>query len=129
MTCSSGSCCAPETPVGCGGTCCAGNACCGPLTAPVCQTAHSNGLGQLFFDCNPLGTHNLDSARAAAHAWNASGTEVNPLSLACTSCVGWLTNDACSVWCWGSDPLGGHVNLDTISVACLCPGTGSPAWN
>jgi hypothetical protein len=34
-----------------------------------CQTVHSNGVGQSFYDCNPVGTHALASAIEACLAY------------------------------------------------------------
>ena len=35
----------------------------GPCCATSCQTTHSNGAGQSFYDCVPLGTYNLTQAQ------------------------------------------------------------------
>jgi hypothetical protein len=44
---------------------CATPACCGT----GCQTVHSNGVGQSFYDCNPVGTITLTSAIEACMAY------------------------------------------------------------
>ncbi len=130
-TCTTGTCQCPAGPqAGCGGACCAGGtACCGS----ACPPEHSNGLGQTFFHCNPVGTLTLDSASAAAQAWRA--TSINQYTgfqmggCLTDACLGWQTANACAVWCYGTDPLGGHVNLNTISNGCFCPSVASPTWN
>jgi hypothetical protein len=97
-------------------TCCAGTGCCGDS----CQTTHSNGLGQSFYDCNPLGTLTLASATAAANAWDI-GTASFDMSATCGGgCYGRQTASACAVWCY-SGSFTGKVSRNDINNACLCP--------
>jgi hypothetical protein len=121
-TCSSGVCC-PTGAVVCGTSCCAGTGCCGT----ACQTEHSNGLGQHFYDCDPLGTYDASSAAAAAQAWNSSVSTV-PIVCAASDCLRSQTDTACPVWCY-SGSLGGRVALNTTGNSCVCPSTGTPNWN
>ena len=53
----------------CGSTCCEGTACCNSGT--TCQTKHSNGLGQFFFDCAALGTYDLRKSMGVSAASDA----------------------------------------------------------
>jgi hypothetical protein len=127
-TCTAGACACPAgQSTTCGGTCCAGTGCCS--SGSQCQTVHSNGLGQSYYDCNPLGTYTAAAALEAAAAWNPSGAPASGLSCASQYCLGWQASNACAVWCYGQDILGGHVNLNTISIACICPIDSSPTWN
>jgi hypothetical protein len=130
-TCSAGACRCPAGPLtGCVGLCCEGGTQC--CLDGSCPKAHSNGLGQTYYDCAALGVHTLDTATAAARAWSPAG-KVTTQTLLCRDCLGWenaSTNpSACAVWCYGGDILGGHVNLTTIQPVCLCPGDGSPTWD
>jgi len=130
-TCTSGTCRCPAGPTpGCNGACCAGGtSCCGDASCPL---AHSNGVGQTFFDCNPLGTHDLAQATKAAQAWRpAPLNQFSGFQVGCPTndCLGWQTGSACGVWCYGADILGGRVNVNTISIQCVCPTTASPTWN
>ena len=126
VPCRSSVCCSAVRPV-CGGTCCAGgSACCGDL----CPTEHENGLGQVFFDCNPLGTYTHDSALSAADAWTTTGTTYDGTTLCGASCIGRQTTTTCAVWCWAGG-WQGQVALGSTLV-CQCPGaTGAvtATWN
>jgi hypothetical protein len=125
QTCTQGTCCAAGT-VPCGGaskTCCAGNACCGS----ACQPAHSNGLGQTYYDCAPLGTLSRITAQGAASAWAPSGVDYD-LTNCGGGCYARQTSNACAVWCYDGLWVG-KANLNTISVSCLCPTGLSPGWN
>jgi hypothetical protein len=109
--------------VACGASCCAGTGCC----TGGCQTAHSNGLGQSYYDCGALGTYSSATAQAAAAAWAPTGgtntTDVQG------NCLSRQTATACATWCYAG-PFLGKVNLNTISVACIPPQTlSSPTWN
>jgi hypothetical protein len=127
QTCVSGNCRCPKGPVaGCTGTCCAGGTqCCGN---GACQTQHSNGLGQSYYDCNPLyspGQTTLAAATAAADAWNAGTSFAN-----CDAyCLARQTNTQCAVWCYGISSFAGRVALNTTNNVCLCPSATSPTWN
>jgi hypothetical protein len=103
---------------------CATPACCNGH----CQTAHDNGLGQTFYDCNPAGTYDSAAAMAACKAYVTS-TGGDP-SL-CTG--GWNCNNAVAV-CYSTS--GGCTNCwnytgSLIGVAddCGCPGTKLGSWN
>ena len=128
--CSGSTCICPSGPsVGCGGACCAGGAAC--CTGGGCPIEHSNGLGQSYFDCNPLylpgSATTLAAAWAAADAWSTGTTYADvpcgPYTLARQ------TESQCAVWAYGASPVAGRVALDSGSSVCLCPGQGSPSWN
>jgi hypothetical protein len=115
--------CRGATPVACGTTCCAGTACCGNS----CQTAHSNGLGGTFYDCNPIyGSSNpstVVAATAAANSW-APGAPVNTSFTGCgATCVSVPRASECAVCCYGSGsaPYAGQVaavNTPVCDLAC-----------
>jgi hypothetical protein len=128
-TCSSGSCTCPASPaVVCGtapGACCEGTGCCGS----ACQTEHSNGLGQSYYDCSPLGAPWTQAdAILAADAW-ASGTDVNMSLTACpAACYGRVSTATgrCAIWCYDGSGAPGRVLEDSL---CICPTSLNPAWN
>jgi hypothetical protein len=103
---------------------CAGDGCCGSS----CQTKHSNGIGQNYYDCNPLGTYTEGAAMAACVA--STGT---PAQCALYVCVGNDGSLVCSLGagctCWKYDPGKSGIN-GRISTSCLCPISASdPSWN
>lgn len=127
QTCTTGKCCLTGQ-LACGSTskiCCNGSGCCGD----GCQTQHSNGLGQSFYDCFPLGTHTLDAALRAADAWG-SGADVDMSFTACpTGCYGRrnAAGTQYAIWCYDGSPYTGHVRLETAPG--YCPTDLNPSWN
>jgi hypothetical protein len=122
-TCVTGACVPVPCPAGtirCGSVCCTTPACCAGGT--TCQTTHQNGRGQLFYDCNPLGTYTLETAMEAcqAHATQAG---------ACTTVTcgggGAAVCDDCACWAY-SGPAAGHVTPP--GVCGVCPSSGDPIW-
>lgn len=129
-SCSSGTCGCPAGEAICNDTCvpCSAGAACCPSGA--CQTKHSNGLGQSYFDCNPLYAANQTTAAAATAAANAwqPGTPTPP---ACdpVSCISQRTASQCAVWCFAGSNFAGRVELDSTSPVCVCPNSLSKSWN
>jgi hypothetical protein len=124
-TCTQGRCCLPRQlacSVGGTPTCCDGTACC----PGGCQAAHSNGLGQPYFACAPLGTLSRESALLAAAAWSPSGG--SDLDLVPGSCLARQRATDCATWCY-LGVLAGRVRLNTVSSQCLIPDTLSPTWD
>jgi hypothetical protein len=118
QTCSGGTC-SCTVGAACGPACCpVGSACSCPGT--TCQTKHDNGLGQFFYDCKPLDTFTLESAQAAALAWNAAGSPTVP---PCSNCFAWQTSNQCATWCYAGSVPGfvGKVTVNTDMNAPLCP--------
>jgi collagen triple helix repeat protein/stigma-specific protein Stig1 len=101
-----------------------------PLCGGSCQTIHSNGLGQSYYDCNALGTYNVTTATEAATAFSATALMTQ---LACTGggsnlVIAAQTGVACATWDYSGTEVG-HVHLNSSSTACFCPGTSDPGWN
>lgn len=103
---------------------CAGTGCCGSS----CQTIHSNGLGQNFFDCAPLGTYNVTQAMEACQAYIA----VNPTAGTCTTficsgsselIVGTTSSTNCASWAYSGSNVG-HV----FQGCNFCPSASDPIW-
>jgi hypothetical protein len=104
---------------------CATPACCGSS----CQTTHDNGVGRLFYDCQPKNTYDATQATSACAAFtgDASLCHVMP-------CGGGkyavCSDGAADCVCWGY--AGGGVSgrvADSGSPSCSCPGGGSPSWS
>jgi hypothetical protein len=85
---------------------CATPSCCGTS----CQNTHSDGLGQSYYDCNPLSTHNTSQALEACTAYaQSTGHSASNCSdqwqcpaegnatMVCYSTTGGAT---CSTFCW-----------------------------
>jgi len=106
-----------------------GTGCCGT----ACQIAHSDGVGNAFYDCNALSTYNVTTALEACKAYAASigGAATNcsdGYECGCPSackpppvvCYVDATTQACS-YCWGyTSPTDQGWVED-----CTCPESGS----
>jgi hypothetical protein len=111
---------------------CATPGCC----ATGCQTAHSNGVGQQFYDCLDAGTANQTQATLACNAYAAAvaadGGDAGQCQLyGCTGPQGnnvlICTSALVGCYCWkfaGIASTTGHV-----STTCLCPTDTDPIWN
>jgi hypothetical protein len=108
----------------CTATCTGGSK---PLCGGACQTIHSNGLGQNYFDCNPLGTYNATTATEAATAFSPTATITQVTCSGSNGVVLAQTATSCAAWDFSGNVVG-HVNLSSSS-ACFCPTSGDPGWN
>jgi hypothetical protein len=115
---------------------------CGAPDAGTCAL-HSNGLGESYSSCSPLGsvgvasTYTLGMATQAASSWPGGGTISNMYCAYVTGTadvVQQLTASQCAVWVYDTS-LAGYVALTTgtgsCGSACCCP-TGSTTdytWN
>src|SRR5262249_24784914 len=98
-----------------------------------CQTEHSNGLGQHFYDCLALGTYNQSQAEAAAMAATIAGAGAPVLS----HCNGTSTNTIicrssstqCACWRFSHLPsvcnVQGHVSFNMSTSTCMPPLSGT----
>ncbi len=90
---------------------------------------HSNGLGQSYYDCTPLGTYNQAQATEACTAFtgNASLCTLDPIPCGGSNEHQICSNGASTCGCWRYSGLNtGQVNSN---ATCLCvPGT-APSWN
>jgi len=99
----------------------------------ACQTTHSNGVGQSFYDCNATSTFSLTTALEActAYAVSVGGTAASCKDgFTCTGSkppfqVCFVTGSgSCSNFCWGySGTQGGNV------YTCSCPNTTTANWD
>jgi len=96
----------------------------------ACQTTHNDGLGQHYYDCNPLGTPGMGNtysqmmAMEAANAWMAGGTTATVMCMGQT-CFHKKIGGQCATWCY-TGALAGRVDL---AGGCACPTVNSPTWN
>ncbi len=131
QSCSAGKCTGGCATVTCNGTCCPGTACCAGAGGLVCQSKHDNGLSETFYSCTPVGTFNLDLARAAANRWAVGFSDVDAFPCGGTLClarqalVGGINQ--CGVWCYDG-ALVGYMGLNQLSASCICPPS-SPIWS
>jgi hypothetical protein len=99
---------------------------CGP-----CLYVHANGLGQNFFDCTPLGTHNAAQAMEACVAYTGNSLQCRAAMCGDTPVV-CSSESATSCACWAFLGAGaGHVkdSLQAGALNCMCPGPTAPTWN
>jgi hypothetical protein len=109
--------------------CCAGTGCC----SSGCQSAHDNGLGQTYFDCQPIDTYSLTQAMAAAAAWAPTGVDVLPAPACPDGCLcrtdGPLASATrAAVFCYASTFKGYvAVTQNPSCAAATCPSINSPS--
>ena len=115
---------------------CATPECCGN----ACATAHSNGVGQTFYDCAPLGTYNLIEALEACAAYTGDVNvcsvvdfpqpcmALDPYSVVCA-----LGAPNYVTWSAVNGPvarnIAGHVAVGDPSMpGCPCVSATDPTW-
>jgi hypothetical protein len=103
---------------------CVGTGCCGA----GCQTEHSNGVGQSFYDCTALGTIDYSHAIMACAAYTKDAAACTPQP--CVYNAGSLVcSPGPSCYCWKYEAGNSSVN-GKVRTTCTCPITnGDPAWN
>jgi hypothetical protein len=101
--------------------------------APCTPISHSNGLGQTYLDCAPLGTpgvastYTVSMASKARAAWPFTGTDSDS---SCGGIPGLLyrkTTTSCAVWVYTTGGAG-RVHLNTVDNTCYCPISGGVVW-
>jgi hypothetical protein len=110
-----------------GGCTCNTPGCC--VDAGTCQTTHSNGFSQSFYDCNPLNTWTDKSARAACAAYTGSPAQCTD-DQTCTGfpdagpyvCNGALNHNCDTCWSYAGTDIGTVTNCD-------CPGVRFGTYN
>lgn len=127
-TCSAGYSNCNQSGANTGGCECATPGCCGSS----CQVTHSNGVGQNYFSCDPLGTpgtastYTLAMAQGARAVWNA-GSDSTGVCGGSSNTVSRVTATQCAVWAY-SGTLAGRVFIST-PAECFCPLVTDPTWN
>lgn len=103
------------------------------LTVTIGCPAHSNGLGQSYFDCSALGTpgdqatYTATMAQEAAGAWPPGGT-TSSITCGAGQAVVSMAASSAAVWVY-SGTLAGRVHLNSGSSAAQCPIASDPSWN
>jgi hypothetical protein len=103
------------------------------VTVPVCDAgcpiAHSDGLGQTFYDCTAWGTLNEAQALEACSAYTGSATLCANDPIGCANADEVCTTGAATCTCW--DYRGMHAGSVFISTtsSCSCYVAGAPSWN
>lgn len=92
-----------------------------------CLTVHSNGVGQTFTNCVPLGIINLAQAleACAAFAGDAGACTIDPITCGGGDQVCSSGSSTCACWRY-SGSSAGKVGQTTT---CQCLGSNSPTWN
>jgi len=106
-----------------GGGCCAGGS---------CQTAHTDGFGNNFYDCETTYTETLarDAAKASGFATpfgntcGANMTEKVICGQSATACTCWVWADSAA-----NNPATGRARRNTANNTCYCPNAGDQPWN
>jgi hypothetical protein len=105
---------------------CATPACCGAS----CETTHSNGVGQSYYDCLSPATFGSKAGMEACAAYagnNAAGCSAgwtcngDTTKYVCFSPDG---GSSCGPYCWGYSGSGAGKVVD-----CTCPGNPRGTWN
>jgi hypothetical protein len=111
---------------------CATPGCCGS----ACQTDHSDGVGQSYFDCNQPATYTEMTAFSACAAYALS------VGSSATNCVGGLTcrgssvptvcftssSGSCATYCWQYTGVYADSGPGTV-WDCACPAHRVGGWN
>jgi hypothetical protein len=112
-----------ETEAGCDPLACMTPACCGD----ICQTTHSNGAGQTYYDCNPIGAYGSAAAMAACTAFTGDASRCSDgwyCSAGDNQVCAVDDSDNCQKYCWTySGP-----SLGVLSD-CRCPVAMIAPWN
>jgi hypothetical protein len=87
---------------------------------------HSNGIGQTYLDCAPLGTYNVTTATEACAAWAATwGGSASSCSANSCGLGAYDGQEHWANWAYAAGGAG-HVQLQIVDG---CPDFSSPTWN
>ncbi len=111
-----------------GGCTCKTPMCCGAS----CETTHSNGVGQSFYDCNPVGTFSYVTAHEACAAYTGDPTPANCKTFGCQGepsswavvCSNEVGGNASACVCW--EYVGGQIGK--FDTSCECPSVSDGTW-
>lgn len=103
---------------------CEGTGCCDTS----CQTKHDNGIGQFYFDCEPLGTYNLTQANKARQAYiDAGHPGISSDNVDCgfrIAAARLESASSCATWSYSGSTAGHVISQET----CVCPTDNSAPW-
>lgn len=105
---------------------------------PSCT--HSNGLGQTYHDCSPLGTYTQATATEACIAFTGNAGQCMTIESPCSGVTGPVQNLICGFrqpgqtpWgCWDygvGDQFLGRVAERTTTGTGICVVSSDPTWN
>jgi hypothetical protein len=103
------------------------------VTTPVCDAgcpiAHSDGLGQTFYDCAASGTMDETQALEACTAYTGSATFCANDPIGCANADEVCTTGTATCTCW--DYRGMHAGFVFVSTTstCSCFVASPPSWN
>jgi len=94
------------------------------------EVAHSNGIGQTYFDCAPLDTFNATQALAACAAYtgDASLCIDDPRSCFTTGVVCSIGFTSCACWKYVGESSG-KVSRPAATCTMCAVSPASPTWN
>jgi hypothetical protein len=132
----------------CGYTCNAGRADCNLATAPNvdgcecgtpgccgtgCQTTHSNGVGQSFYDCVTVGTYDQTQAQEACVAFTGNAAQCSVFTCGGNSNTSMCSDTSptrCDCWGFGGTQKGKvHAGPGAGASNCFCIVAADPIWN
>jgi hypothetical protein len=103
--------------------------CCGD----ACETGHSNGVGDTYWDCSALGTYNETSALAACTAFTSNASECVVFDCLISGQVSICSAGSastCICWEYQGSNQGRVYNAESPGeLSCSCPTAASPTWN
>ena len=113
---------------------CAGDGCCGR----GCQTAHRNGIGDAFYDCEDSGTFDQGQATKACAAFtgasgacsaSASGCDCLRVCQSVARSVCGTSGGACYCWQYAGPHPGTVQAPEGFPCGASCGGAPDPTWN
>jgi hypothetical protein len=101
----------------------------------VCEPLHDNGVGQSYYDCEPVGTYSASLALKACTAYTGSASlcvsyPCTPSSLGPIICSALAVSPkVCMCWSYGGSNVGQVDNGGGSGASnCFCP-QADPPWN
>ncbi len=99
------------------------------LTCDAGCTMHSNGVGQSFYDCAPLGTYDLTQAFSACAAFSGDAGACGNDPIACSSGDQVCSSGSSVCVCWRYNGTNAGKVHNAGSSTCTCIGSTNPTWN
>jgi hypothetical protein len=91
-----------------------------------CPIAHSNGQGQTYYDCTPLGTYNVTQAFEACTAFTGNMSLCTNDPVTCGGGDQVCSSSAmCACWRYNGTNAGRTLKTTT----CQCLGSSAPMWD
>jgi hypothetical protein len=100
-----------------------------PVCDAGCPTAHSDGLGQTFYDCVPWGTLNEAQALEACTAYTGSATQCANDPIGCANADEVCTTGSSACVCWTYTGMHSGKVFASTTTTCSCYVGSAPSWN